>query len=77
MVGAAGRLGHRLVVTDAEGTRTIDRGVDPFAAEDAAFVAAVRGEGDDVRAPYAEALRTHRLAVAVARAAADGGTVQP
>ena len=67
---------HRLVVTDDDGERTVDRGVDPFEAEDRAFVAAVRGEGDDVRAPYAEALRTHRLAVAVATAAADGGTVQ-
>ena len=67
---------HQLVVTDADGERTIYRGVDPFAAEDRAFVAAVRGEGDDVRAPYAEALRTHRLAIAVAAAAADGGTVQ-
>ncbi len=67
---------HRLVVTDADGERVVDRAVDPFEAEDRAFLAAVRGEGDDVRAPYAEALRTHRLAVAVATAAADGGTVQ-
>jgi predicted dehydrogenase len=57
---------HRLVVTDADGERTIDRDVDPFEAEDRAFVAAVRGEGHDVRTPYREALRTHRLAVAVA-----------
>ncbi len=68
---------HDLRITDAAGERTVPRQRDPIAAEDAAFVAAVRGEGDDVRAPYAEALRTHRLAVAVARAAADGGTVQP
>ncbi|MDP9428455.1 MAG: Gfo/Idh/MocA family oxidoreductase [Actinomycetota bacterium] len=67
---------HQLVVTDADGERTVHRGVDPFAAEDRAFVAAVRGDGKDVRAPYAEALRTHRLAVAVATAAAGGGTVQ-
>ena len=67
---------HRLVVTDADGERVVDRDVDPFEAEDRAFVAAVRGEGDDVRTPYREALRTHRLAVAVATAAADGGTVR-
>ena len=67
---------HQLVVTDADGERTVHRGVDPFAAEDRAFVAAVRGEGDDVRTSYREALRTHRLAVAVATAAAGGGTVQ-
>jgi predicted dehydrogenase len=67
---------HELVVTDAAGERTVPRRADPIAVEDAAFVAAVRGDGDDVRAPYAEALHTHRLAVAVARAAADGGTVE-
>ena len=33
---------------------------------------AVRGIGNDVRAPYAEALRTHRLACALARSAATG-----
>jgi myo-inositol 2-dehydrogenase / D-chiro-inositol 1-dehydrogenase len=66
---------HRLVVSDADGERTIDRQVDPIEAEDRAFVAAVRGEGDDVRAPYAEALRTHRLVTAVAAAATGDGVV--
>jgi predicted dehydrogenase len=66
---------HRLVVDDADGERTIDRRVDPILAEDRAFVAAVRGEGDDVRTPYAEALRTHRLVTAVAAAAGGDGTV--
>ena len=63
---------HQLVVSDADGERTVDRGADPIVAEDRAFVAAVRGEGDDIRATYAEALRTHRLATAVAAAAAGG-----
>jgi predicted dehydrogenase len=66
---------HQLVVNDADGERTIDRQIDPILAEDRAFVAAVRGEGDDVRASYAEALRTHRLATAVAAAAAGDGMV--
>ena len=65
-----------LVVDDGGGPRTVRAARDPLAAEDRAFVAAVRGEGHDVRTPYREALRTHRLAVAVATAAADGGTVQ-
>jgi predicted dehydrogenase len=43
--------------------------------EDADFVAAVRGEPVRPRVPYGEALRTHRLAVAVARAAATGSEV--
>jgi predicted dehydrogenase len=67
---------HHLVVSEAAGERTIARRVDPIAAEDRAFVAAVRGEGDDVRAPYAEALRTHRLVTAVASAAAGDGVVE-
>jgi myo-inositol 2-dehydrogenase / D-chiro-inositol 1-dehydrogenase len=66
---------HQLVVSDSDGERTIDRQLDPIAAEDRAFVAAVRGEGDDIRTPYAEALRTHRLVTAVAAAAAGDGVV--
>ncbi len=46
-------------------------------AVDAAFIAAVRGEKHDVRVPYAEALRTHALALAVAEAAATGRPVAP
>ncbi|MFK3985172.1 Gfo/Idh/MocA family protein [Micromonospora sp. NPDC050397] len=52
---------------------------DPEAARiavDRAFVDAVRGLGDDIRVPYPEALRTHRLALAVARSAATGRTVR-
>jgi predicted dehydrogenase len=50
--------------------------VDPIAREDRAFVAAVRGDDADLRAPYADALRTHRLVTAVAAAAAGAGTVR-
>ena len=52
---------------------------DPAAARvavDRAFVDAVRGIGNDVRAPYAEALRTHRLACALATSAATGQPVR-
>ena len=38
-------------------------------AVDRAFIEAVRGEADDIRVPYAEALRTHALAVRIAEAA--------
>jgi myo-inositol 2-dehydrogenase / D-chiro-inositol 1-dehydrogenase len=44
-------------------------------AVDAAFIRAVRGEEQDIRVPYAEALRTHELALAVATSAASGKTV--
>ena len=45
-------------------------------AVDRAFVDAVRGIGDDVRVPYAEALRTHRLACALAASAATRAPVR-
>jgi predicted dehydrogenase len=67
-----------LVVRDVDGIRTID--CDPDSARvavDRAFIQAVRGEADDVRVPYAEALRTHALALAVAEAAATGLAVVP
>nr|WP_055506920.1 Gfo/Idh/MocA family oxidoreductase [Nonomuraea pusilla] len=43
---------------------------------DRAFVDAVRGRGGDVRAPYAEALRTHRLALALSRSAAESRPIR-
>jgi predicted dehydrogenase len=39
------------------------------------FIDAVAGTANRIRAPYAEALRTHRLACALARSAADGRPV--
>jgi predicted dehydrogenase len=65
-----------LVVRDADGSRTVD--CDPDSARvavDRAFIAAVRGEARDIRVPYAEALRTHALALAVAESAATGKAV--
>ena len=50
-------------------------GNDAKIAVDRAFVDAVTGHGDDVRAPYAEALRTHRLGLAVAESVATGHPV--
>ncbi len=67
-----------LVIRDADGTETVES--DPDSARiavDRAFVAAVRGEEKDIRVPYAEALRTHELALAVAEAAATGKVVRP
>src|SRR5215217_8100395 len=66
---------HELVVDDGTGRRTVPLGADPLLREDADFVAAVRGEPVTPRMPYAEALRSHRLAVAVTRAAATGTAV--
>jgi myo-inositol 2-dehydrogenase/D-chiro-inositol 1-dehydrogenase len=65
-----------LVVRDADGPRAVPSDPDSArVAVDRAFISAVRGDGDDVRVPYAEALRTHALALAVAESAATGRTV--
>jgi predicted dehydrogenase len=67
-----------LVVRDGDDTRTVDSDPDSArVAVDRAFIAAVRGDGDDIRVPYAEALRTHQLALAVAESAATGRVVRP
>ncbi|MFG1777954.1 Gfo/Idh/MocA family protein [Micromonospora sp. NPDC049048] len=66
-----------LVVRDADGERRF--AADPDAARvavDRAFVDAVRGVGDDVRVPYAEALGTQRLALAIADSARTGRPVR-
>ncbi|MGK5684291.1 Gfo/Idh/MocA family protein [Actinoplanes sp. URMC 104] len=66
----------RLSVRDGDDTYTVES--DPDAARvavDAAFIRAVRGEEEDVRVPYAEALKTHALALAVAASAVSGRPV--
>ena len=44
---------------------------DPFVRADRDFVDAVQGKENRIRAPYREALKTHRLACAVARSAEE------
>ncbi len=65
-----------LTVRDADGTWTLESDPeDARVAVDRAFIEAVRGEGDDIRVPYAEALRTHAVALAISSSAASGGVV--
>ena len=61
------RAGEREVVRPAE---------DPRVVVDREFIEAVRGERPVTRAPYDEALRTHRLACAIARSAELGEPVR-
>ena len=65
-------------LTARDGDRTWTLESDPEDARvavDRAFIEAVRGEGDDIRVPYAEALRTHAVALAITESAANGGIV--
>jgi predicted dehydrogenase len=71
-------LGEEALVVH-DGDREYRLPGDPVAARtavDRAFVDAVRGVGDDIRAPYADAFRTHRLACALAESAAGGQAVR-
>jgi predicted dehydrogenase len=64
-----------LLVRTADGERRYPAASDPRARNLAEFLDAVRGGPGPVRVPYAEALRTHRLACAIDRAAATGRPV--
>jgi len=61
-------VGQGRPVTRAEG--------DPFVRADRDFVDAVQGKDNRIRVSYDEALRTHRLACAVARSAEEGRPVE-
>jgi predicted dehydrogenase len=54
-----------------DGERLVHDGGRAKTLVDRTFVDAVQGKDADVRAPYREALRTHRLALALARSAAE------
>jgi predicted dehydrogenase len=45
---------------------------DPVWREDRDFVDAVRGENNRIRCPYGEALKTHRVALAITQSAREG-----
>ncbi len=66
---------HELSVSTVDGTHVAKSDEDPILREDRAFVDAVMGRLDGVRVPYAEALRSHRLAWAADVSARAGGTV--
>ena len=67
--GIALEISETELVIDG-GERVPDSGSAKIAV-DRAFIDAVQGKEADVRAPYREALRTHRLALALARSARE------
>jgi predicted dehydrogenase len=71
--GMAIELSEFELMVDVGQGRPIQRATgDPFVREDRDFIDAVQGKPNRVRAPYAEALETHRLATTVARSAREG-----
>lgn len=76
--GLAVRIGEDTfeVLHGPDGAESSPPRVDAKTAADRAFLAAVRsGDGAGVRAPYTEALRTHRLACAISEAGFTGRVV--
>ncbi len=71
--GLAIELSEFELIVDVGQGRPVQRAQgDPFVREDRDFIDAVRGQPNRIRAPYAEALRTHRLVLAAARSAREG-----
>lgn len=66
---------QELVVETADGREVHAPAVDGHEAVDREFLAAVAGQRPATRAPYAEALRTHLLGLAVAESASTGRPV--
>ena len=61
-----------LRIETAEGRQFFEPKVDPYRAEDEAFVRAVRtGDTTGIRVPYSEALQTHRLILRVLESARE------
>jgi len=75
--GLALEVSETELVVDRDGDRrVIPAAGDARGLPDRDFVDAVKGGPDRVRAPYAEALRTHRLGCALAASALDGRVVE-
>ena len=63
---------HELRVAGSDGEHVVRSDQDPIAAEDQAFVAALRGDVAAVRVAYEEALRTHAVVCAADTSARAG-----
>jgi myo-inositol 2-dehydrogenase / D-chiro-inositol 1-dehydrogenase len=68
---------HRLRIFTATASRQECSEQDPIAAEDREFLNVLLDRQEAVRCPYAEALRSHRLACAVDRSAREDGVLIP
>ncbi|WP_255329421.1 glycosyltransferase [Paracoccus albicereus] len=67
---------HDLMVDIGQGRPVQHASGDPVWREDRDFIEAVMGRENRIRCPYAEALETHRVALAVTRSAQTGNLVK-
>jgi len=69
-------LHERDIIVDVGAGRPVQQAqVDPVQLEDRDFVDAVRGQTNRIRCAYGEALKTHRVALAIATSAREGRAV--
>ena len=74
--GMAIELSDREIMVDVgQGRPVRHAGEDPVHREDRDFIDAVRGEPDQIRSPYREAIRSHKVALAIAESARAGRPV--
>ena len=67
---------HDLMVDTGRGRPVRRADGDPVWRQDRDFIEAVQGRANHIRCPYAEALKTHRVALAVARSAREGVLIE-
>ncbi|HEV7416007.1 MAG TPA: Gfo/Idh/MocA family oxidoreductase [Tianweitania sediminis] len=74
--GLALELGEREIMVDVGAGRPVQHSqIDPVWHEDRDFIDAVRGEANRIRCSYGEALKTHRVALAIAASAREGRVI--
>jgi predicted dehydrogenase len=74
--GLAIEMNEREIMVDVGKGRPVQPAQgDPFVREDRDFIDAVQGKPNKIRAPYAEALKSHRLTTAASRSAREGRPV--
>lgn len=74
--GLALELGEREIMVDVGAGRPVQHSqLDPVWHEDRDFIDAVQGQANRIRCSYAEALKTHRVALAIAASAREGRVI--
>ena len=66
---------HDIMVDVGAGRPVLHAQGDPVWREDRDFIDAVRGEPNRIRCPYGEALKTHRVALAISQSVREGRAI--
>jgi predicted dehydrogenase len=66
---------HDVMIDVGAGRPVLHAQGDPVWREDRDFIDAVRGQANAIRCPYGEALKTHRIALAITQSAREGRAI--